>query len=257
MNRTLPGAIVLNTYVHALQWSEVLEVLGGWIGARESRFVCLCNVHSAVTAESDADYAQVLKAADLVLPDGMPIAWALRHEGYADQPRIGGPDLMWRCCAELERSGHSVFLFGASPETLERLVDNMAGEFPALRIAGTLSPPFRELTADEEQEMAQQINDSGAHAVFVALGCPRQEAWMHRNRGRIRAVMFGFGAAFDFHAGTVQRAPAWMQRHGLEWAHRLASEPGRLWKRYLVTNTRFIYAMLFARGNKSASQREG
>jgi len=246
MTQPINGAQVLHTFVHALGWNDLQRLLAGWISARESRFVCLCNVHSAVTAESDPEYARVLADADLVLPDGMPIAWVLRRKGFAGQPRIGGPDLMWRCCADLERSGERLFLFGGSQETLDLLVANLNKAFPRLVIAGALSPPFRPMSTDEEQKIFDQINDSGAHAVFVALGCPRQEVWMHRNRGRVNAVMFGFGAAFDFHAQTIKRAPRWMQRAGLEWMHRLVSEPGRLWKRYLVTNTKFIYALLLS-----------
>lgn len=243
MSTQLQGSRVLSTFVHALDWTATRRLLTQWIAARESRYVCLCNVHSVVTADDDPEFAAVLAEADLALPDGMPVAWLLRHKGFRGQPRIGGPDLMWACCEDLEKSGDPVFLFGSGQETLDRLVANLRQVFPGLVIAGAMSPPYRPLTEAEEASIARDINDSGARAVFVALGCPRQEIWMRRNRPRIRAVMFGFGAAFDFHAGTVKRAPRWMQRTGLEWAYRLASEPRRLASRYLVTNSKFIYAL--------------
>jgi N-acetylglucosaminyldiphosphoundecaprenol N-acetyl-beta-D-mannosaminyltransferase len=244
----LPGAKVLDTFVHALDWGQTRGLVARWIGGGESRYVCLCNVHSVVSAQGDPEYAEVLDRADLVLPDGMPVAWALRRRGFAGQPRISGPDLMWHCCEDLARDGEALFLYGSTRETLDRLADNLRAAFPALKIAGAISPPFRELTPEETDGVIEQVNGSGAHALFVALGCPRQEAWMARHRGRISAVMFGFGAAFDFHAGTVKRAPAWMQRSGLEWLHRLAAEPLRLWKRYIYTNAKFMYSMLLSSG---------
>ena len=203
-------------------------------------------MHSAVLAESDLDYARVLADADLVVPDGMPIAWVLRHRGYPAQPRIGGPDMMWACCEDMAANGQRLFLYGSSQETLDRLVRNLQSCFPSLKIAGAISPPFRELDDHEESAIVNRINESGASAVFVALGCPRQEAWMNKHRQDINAVMFGFGAAFDFHAGTLKRAPQWMQDSGLEWLHRLASEPGRLWRRYLVTNSRFLFSVFLS-----------
>jgi N-acetylglucosaminyldiphosphoundecaprenol N-acetyl-beta-D-mannosaminyltransferase len=240
----LPGGMVLNTYIHALAWDETLSLISDWAQAGKSRYVCLCNVHSAVTAQSDQGLNSALEQADLVLPDGMPIAWVLRQRGFKDQPRIGGPDLMFRCCQEFERSGQSIFLYGSTPETLDKLRENLSQQFPKLKIAGALSPPFRELSQAEESETVREINSSGAGAVLVALGCPRQEAWMLRRRGAVHGVMLGLGAAFEFHAGVHRRAPLWMQRCGLEWLHRLVSEPGRLWKRYLVTNTRFGLSVL-------------
>jgi len=240
----IPGTMVLNTFVHALGWDEVIDKVTSWVGNGESRYVCLCNVHSSVTAQSDSEFAAVLSQSDLVLPDGMPIAWVLRKKGFKSQPRISGPDLMWKCAERLEQLGQSIFLYGSTTETLEKLERAMQEAFPRLRIAGAYSPPFRELSSEEEASIVDKINSSGAHALFVALGCPRQEIWMRRQRGRILAVMFGFGAAFDFHAGSVRRAPHWMQRSGLEWLHRFASEPRRLWRRYLVTNTKFLYSVL-------------
>ena len=141
---------------------------------------------------------------------------------------------------EAERRGQVVFFYGSTIETLALLEKALFKAFPKLKIGGMESPPFRELTAEEDQAYVDQINAAGTAVVFVGLGCPKQEKWMAAHKGRIHAVMVGVGAAFDYHAGTIQRAPMWMQRNGLEWLHRLASEPKRLWKRYLVTNTVFV-----------------
>ncbi|WP_236651278.1 WecB/TagA/CpsF family glycosyltransferase [Aquabacterium fontiphilum] len=234
------GAFVLDSHIDAISWEDVLSRIVAWADQRQSRYVTLCNVHSVVTAAQDDHFNKVIGQADLALPDGAPVAWALRREGHANQQRINGPDLMWRYLAVAERLGHSVFFYGSSDETLDKLRARITAAFPKLRIAGMLSPPFRPLSREEDQLDIAQINASGANVVFVGLGCPKQESWMHAHRGSIRGVMIGVGAAFDYHAGIIHRAPAWMQKIGMEWFHRLCSEPRRLAKRYFVTNTVFI-----------------
>lgn len=232
--------IVLSAPIDVLTWAQALARIAAWAAARESRYVCITNAHSVVTASQEADFCRVLTEADMATPDGAPVAWMLRRLGHADQQRINGPDLMWRYCAEATARGESIYLYGGLPETLERLQAVLAVQFPGVRIAGAYSPPFRALTPEEDAEVVNAINASGAGTVWVGLGCPKQERWMAAHRGRVNAVMIGVGAAFDYHAGTIKRAPLWMQRSGLEWLHRLSSEPGRLWKRYLVTNTLFV-----------------
>jgi len=244
LKRNLDGAAVLGARIDAVGWERCLDQIAGWASRRESRCVYLCNVHSIVTARRQPTFGTIINAADLAVPDGAPIAWRLRWLGFAEQQRISGPDLMWKCCARAAQEGLSVFLYGSSPETLERLRARLAREFPALRVAGWHAPPFRRLTSKEDAQVVRKIERSGAHLVFVALGCPKQEAWMKAHRGRINAVLIGVGAAFDFHAGMVRRAPRWMQRGGLEWLYRLACEPRRLWRRYLVTNTLFFAYLL-------------
>ncbi len=237
------GAHVLDSHIDAVTWDEAISRIAGWAAHRQSRFVALCNVHSVVTASQEDSFQKVIAQADLALPDGAPVAWALRREGFANQQRINGPDLMWRYLAKAEQLGQAVFFYGSSNNTLDRLTTRIKAAFPRLKIVGMESPPFRELTAEEDQAYVDQINQSGAHVVFVSLGCPKQEAWIANHRGRVKSVMLGVGAAFDYHAGTIQRAPSWMQKIGLEWLHRLASEPRRLAKRYAVTNSVFVYRM--------------
>ena len=238
--RTL--ATVLTASIDVLTWESVLGRIQEWASRHESRYVCLCNVHSVVTAGREHDFGQVIANADMATSDGMPVAWMLRHLGFPDQQRISGAELMWKYYAQAAKNGDSIYLYGGMPETLKLLQLRLKESFPELIIAGAYSPPFRQLTAEEGDAVVKMINDSGASTVWVSLGCPKQEKWMAAHRGRINAVMFGVGAAFDFHAGTIKRAPLWMHRFGLEWLHRLCSEPSRLWKRYLVTNTIFLFA---------------
>lgn len=235
------GSLVLGTHIDALNWDEAISRIVNWAEHHQSRYVALCNVHSVVTATQDAAFQDVLSHADMALPDGAPVVWTMRREGHEEQQRLSGPDLMWRYLAVAEKLGQSVFFYGSTEDTLNKLRANMAQHFPALKIAGMMSPPFRELTAEEDQSHVDQINRSGANTVFVSLGCPKQEAWMANHHGRIQAVMIGVGAAFGYHAGTIHRAPTWMQKIGMEWFHRLCSEPRRLFKRYAITNSVFVF----------------
>jgi N-acetylglucosaminyldiphosphoundecaprenol N-acetyl-beta-D-mannosaminyltransferase len=231
---------ILGASIDALSWDDTLESIISAGDKHESRYICICNVHSVVTATRDPEFMNVLNNADMATPDGAPIAWALRKLGFPTQERINGPDLMWKYLEAAQHLQQTVFFYGSTEATLEKLQKTVAKQFPALRIGGAYAPPFRSLTAQEDDAEVEMINRSGAHVVFVGLGCPKQEKWMATHKGKINAVMIGVGAAFDYHSGTVKRAPLWWQRNGLEWLYRLASEPRRLMKRYMVTNTLFI-----------------
>lgn len=231
---------VIDAPIDQVTWEDAVQRLSSWGEKHESRVVCICNAHSVVTAKQDEEFNQVLEHADMSTPDGAPVAWMIKKVSGQPQARINGPDLMLKYCEHAEKIGQSIYLYGGQESTLNILVDVLKSKYPNLKIAGYLSPPFRELNAEEKQKIIQDINDSGAHTVWVGLGCPKQEKWMYEHKGKINAVMVGVGAAFDYHAGTIKRAPKWMQNSGLEWFHRLCSEPKRLWKRYLVTNSLFI-----------------
>lgn len=231
---------VLGVPIDVVGWDAALSRISTWAAARESRYVCICNSHSVVTAGQDAAFGRIIEAADMATPDGAPVARMLRILGSPAQQRINGPDLMWKYCEQAALRGESIYLYGGLPDTLALLQQGLKAAFPGLLIAGAYSPPFRLATAEEDEADVARINAAGAGTVWVSLGCPKQEQWMAAHRGRVNAVMIGVGAAFDYHAGTIKRAPKWMQNAGLEWLHRLCSEPRRLWKRYLVTNTLFI-----------------
>jgi len=233
-------ARVLSADIDVLTWDSMLSRVALWAGNRESRYICICNVHSVVTAGLDKAFGAAVHGADLATPDGAPVAWMLRRITGGDQQRINGPDLMLKYCALAESKNESIFLYGSTNDTLEVLVRRLSEVFPALKIAGAYSPPFRPLTLDEDLHIVDMINASGAGTVWVGLGCPKQELWMAEHKGRVHSVMIGVGAAFEYHGRTVRRAPVWMQRHGLEWFYRLVSEPRRLWRRYFFTNSLFI-----------------
>lgn len=244
------AVFVINAAIDPVNWSQAIERISDWSALGESRYVCLCNAHSIVTAGQSAEFGRALDAADLATPDGAPVAWMMQKLGHGKQQRINGPDLMWKYCTLANQKSESIFLYGSTPDTLAVLQEKLSQAFPLLTIAGAYSPPFRELTDEEDAQVVGMINASGARTVWVGLGCPKQEIWMAAHKGRINAVMLGVGAAFDYHAGVIKRAPLWMQNAGLEWLHRLCSEPRRLWRRYTVTNTLFIigaYSQLIKR----------
>jgi N-acetylglucosaminyldiphosphoundecaprenol N-acetyl-beta-D-mannosaminyltransferase len=186
------------------------------------------------------EFREVLNCADLITPDGMPLVWMMRLKGVKNQQRTYGPTLMLYVLEMAARQQIPVGFYGAEPVTLDMLSRRMKTAYPDLQIAYAFSPPFRPLAEQELAQIRQQIIQSGARILFVGLGCPRQELWIHSQRGCIPAVMIAVGAAFDFHAGVKPQAPAWMQRIGLEWLFRLLVEPRRLWKRYLYRIPRFI-----------------
>ncbi|MFC1459326.1 WecB/TagA/CpsF family glycosyltransferase [Microvirga arabica] len=235
---------VLGTDVDVLSWSDAVERIFSWAATRESRAVCICNVHNIITARQILAHGERLRSADMVTPDGAPIAWFMRKMGHLSQERIAGPDLMMKCCERAAETGEGIFLYGGTDKTLKHLKSALLHKFPELKIIGAVSPPFRELTRDEDAAIVELINSSGASIVWVGLGCPKQEAWMHAHKGQIKAVMVGVGAAFDFHAGLTKRAPVWMQKNGWEWLYRLLQDPRRLAKRYLTTNTIFLAAVM-------------
>lgn len=233
---------VLQVQVDVMSHADAIHRLLRWAKARESRAVSTCNVHVVVSASQNRAYRDVINRADMAAPDGAPVAWMLRRLGFAGQPRISGPDLMWALCARCAEEGLPVYFYGSTEATLAALRNNLHDAFPGLPIAGMKSPPFGEMAEAEDAAAVADINAVGPCIVFVGLGCPTQDFWADSHRGRVNAVMIGVGAAFDFHAGALKRAPQWMQDHGLEWLHRLASEPRRLGRRYLVTNTVFVFA---------------
>jgi len=235
---------ILGQRVDALEWDSLLETLCRWGRERQSCGVCICNVHSLVTALNSPAHTEALARSDINTPDGMPLVWVLRKNGFPRQRRIAGPDLMNKLCRRAAESGLPVFFLGSTLATLNKLLAKLHDDLPNLKVAGTFSPPFKSLTPEEDQRIVKMINSSGAAIVFVGMGCPKQEAWITEHRGQVNAVMIGVGAAFDFHAGTVPRAPQWMQKHGIEWLYRLLKEPRRMWWRYAKTNSIFVWMVV-------------
>ena len=204
-------------------------------------------VHAIVTTAGDPELRRKVNTFQLVGPDGQPVRWALNLLHKTElRDRVYGPELMRRLCQAAAEGDVPIYLYGSSPPVIEKLQHNLREQFPSIQIAGAESPPFRTLSPTEEDDMVRRINESGAGIVFIGLGCPKQDHFAYDYRERIKAVQVCVGAAFDFHAGTKSMAPEWMQRRGLEWLFRLVKEPGRLWRRYLVTNSIFLGRLLIA-----------
>jgi len=236
---------ILGVRVHATSYDEAAQQVIDWAKAGESRMVCAANVHMIMEAHDDAGFKAILNDADLVTPDGMPLVWMMRKMGSQNQTRVYGPDLMFHVLAAAEENGVCVGFFGAEAKVLDAMVKNLLSEFPGLQIAYFFSPPFGSLVQGESDKLVSEIRLAKPRILFVALGCPKQERWMARNRDKLQTVMLGVGAAFDFFAGAKRQAPRWMRKIGLEWLFRLLIEPKRLWRRYFFNNPRFIwYAML-------------
>jgi exopolysaccharide biosynthesis WecB/TagA/CpsF family protein len=227
--------------VSVTSYQQATDVIFKAIEEGQPAIVACQAVHAVITATRDPILLAKMNSFNLVTPDGQPVRWAmnlLHRAGLAD--RVYGPQLMLHLCARAAQEGVAIYLYGGSEEVIARLRTNLTRRWPALRIAGAESPPFRSLTPDEDRAVVERINGSGARLLFIGLGCPKQDHFAHEHRDCLRAVQVCVGAAFDFHAGVKRIAPAWMQRHGLEWLHRLLQEPGRLWRRYLFTNSLFL-----------------
>jgi N-acetylglucosaminyldiphosphoundecaprenol N-acetyl-beta-D-mannosaminyltransferase len=237
--------LILGMRVDTTSYADASERILAWAKSGESRMVCVAAVNNVMVAQDDPAFLATMNDSDLVTPDGMPLVWALRALGIASASRVYGPDLTPAVLARASHEGVPVAFVGGTTPVLSKLVDRASIEMPDLRIVYRVSPPFRPATASEESEIAQAINDSGARIVFVGLGCPKQEAWMARQRGSVKAVMIGVGAAFDFLSGVKPQAPSLVRRWGFEWLFRLVTEPRRLWRRYLQQNPRFV--LLFGR----------
>lgn len=236
---------VLGVKIHAVDY----ETAVAWIldAARDQR-PCATSalaVHGVMTGARDPMHLYRLNHLDLVVPDGQPVRWALRWlHGVRLPDRVYGPTLTLKVCESAAAQNIRVYFYGSRAEVLEKLISNLQGRFPGLRIAGAEPSKFRILTAEEVTQTAERIRQSGARIVFAGLGCPRQEVWAYEMRGLLGMPILAVGAAFDFHAGLLPQAPSWMQRAGLEWLFRLSCEPKRLWKRYLFLNPLYMFGVL-------------
>ena len=205
------------------------------------KYICVANVHTTVTAHDDPTYLQVQNGAVMALPDGGPLSRYSRRKGFADAARVTGPDLMRELLKESGTKHYRHYFYGSTQETLDILREKITEKYPGAVIAGMYSPPFRPLTADEDAKIVEKINAAEPDFVWVGLGAPKQERWMAAHENRVQALMLGVGAAFDYEAGNIRRAPAGLQRCNLEWLYRLMQDPKRLFKRYFVTNTKFLW----------------
>jgi N-acetylglucosaminyldiphosphoundecaprenol N-acetyl-beta-D-mannosaminyltransferase len=234
---------VLDCLVHRTDMERATAAVQDAIDKGEGGYICFANVHTVVTARHDLALRDAINGALLALPDGKPLSVLAQQRGLRDVERVAGPDFMAHFLCTASKRRH--YFYGSTPETLARLITNVRRRYPDAEIVGSYSPPFRALTPEEQQTVVDQIQSARPDVVWVGLGAPKQEYWMAQHREKLQpALLLGVGAAFDFLAGTVSRAPRWMGDAGLEWLYRLACEPRRLWHRYLLNNTLFVYYLV-------------
>lgn len=233
---------ILGVRMDAAQIPEVIEQMQEWIRARERcHYVAVTGMHGVTEAQHDPAFKKILNAADMVVPDGMPLVWVGRLRGHQLRRRVYGPELMLSFCEQTASKGYRHYFYGGALGVAEKLATVLQARFPGLQVSGIYAPPFRPLTQEEDEDVVATINRAAPDIVWVGLSTPKQERWMFEHRARLRApVLIGVGAAFDINANSKKQAPAWMREHGLEWLFRLLQEPRRLWKRYLIYGSEFL-----------------
>lgn len=225
---------IVGAPVSVVDMASAIALIGRWVQEKKSRYICVTDVHSIMLSRWNPALRRALTGADLVIADGTPLVWTAWSRGMKSIRRVPGPDFMHELC-RMSPENWTHFLLGGAKGVPDRLAQSLTALNPRLTICGTHSPPFRPLTEGEDRELIERINASNPDIVWIGLGCPKQELWMSQHAPAIPgAILIGVGAAFNFLSGTVPRAPRWMQNNGLEWLHRLLTEPRRLWRRYLV-----------------------
>lgn len=233
------------TFISEINEYNQLKMIKGIVDSDIPGFVTYTNVHVVVTAIVDKDLQNAINSANIVSPDGTPLVWIAKKRGFKNICKCSGPDMMKKLLEASCEFGYSNYFYGSTEKTLNQLEQQLRLDYLNIKISGMYSPPYRELTEEEIQNDINRINCSKSDIIWVGLGAPKQEIWMSKAVKRLdRGVLLGVGAAFDFFAKSKKRAPLWMQKKGLEWLFRLFSEPRRLWKRYLTTNTLFIYYLI-------------
>lgn len=230
---------ILGTNIAVTNMPETIAFLENQIEELRGSYICVSNVHTTVMAYENEEYRKVQNGAAVALPDGKPLSSYSRKHGFPEAERVTGPDLMGEMFARDNGLRH--YFYGGSPETLEILEKNLKEKYPHLQIAGMVSPPYRELSKEEDEADIAAMNEARADIIWVGLGAPKQEKWMYRHKDKVNGVMIGVGAGFDYHAGTIKRAPMWMQKASLEWLYRLLQDPKRLFGRYMKTNFKYLW----------------
>lgn len=240
----IPTFNILGVNIAAINMEWLIGYLKNNIKDISGDYICVSNVHTTIMAYDDPSYCSIQNSGLMAIPDGGPLSTIGRKRGNMNIDRITGPSLMAEIFNISIDKGYTHFFYGSTVETLEKLSKNLNHVYPGLDIVGMYSPPFRELTENEDFEIVEMINDAKPDFVWIGLGAPKQERWMAEHQGVINGLMIGVGAGFDYYAGNIKRAPKWMQNNNLEWLYRLLQDPKRLFKRYLYTNTKFVWQVI-------------
>ena len=241
----IPVCTILGVKIAAINMDWLLKYLENHISKLSGDYICVSNVHTTVTASEDEQYMRIQNGGVMAIPDGGPLSSVGRKRGFVEMERITGPSLMEEIFKISAEKGYRHYFYGATDDTLIKLKRKLLEKYPGIQIAGMFSPPFKNtLTAEEDMEHVQRINEASADFVWIGLGAPKQGRWMAAHQGKIKGLMIGVGAGFDYHADNIKRAPEWMQKNNLEWLYRLLQDPKRLFKRYLHTNPKFIWQVM-------------
>lgn len=237
----IPTCNILGVNIAAINMEWLLAYLAQNLSDIKGDYICVSNVHTTVTSYEDASYCAIQNGGLMAIPDGGPLSTVGQKRGFKDMARTTGPSLMGEIFKISAEKGYRHYFYGSTEETLELLYQKLTDHYPGIQIAGMYSPPFRPMTEEEDQAIVERINETKPDFVWIGLGAPKQEKWMAAHHGQIGGLMVGVGAGFDYYAENIKRAPEWMQKSNLEWLYRLMQDPKRLFKRYLVTNTKFIW----------------
>lgn len=242
-NRNYPYIDVIGMRLDIVQIPDVINCMSGWIENKEQgNYIVVASAHDAIFAKKDKRVRDATNNSSLSIPDGISLILLARLRGYSLKKRVYGPDLMLKCLKLLELKRYSHFFYGATLQTLSLLVETIKARFPRLKVAGIYAPPFGTLSQEEDKVIIEIINNSTPDIVWVGLGCPKQQLWMYEHKDKLKIpVMVGVGAAFDFLSGTKPQAPKWIRDNGFEWLFRLVTEPKRLWRRYLINGSQFLF----------------
>lgn len=238
---SIPVCNIMGVNIAAINMEWLLKFTGNYIRELSGDYMCVANVHTTVMASEDDSYKIIQNGGIMAIPDGGPLSVVGRKRGFSHMARTTGPDYMGEIFRISCEKGYRHYFYGATEQTLEKLRNQLTKSYPGLQIVGMYSPPFRNISLEEDAAAVERINQSIPDFVWVGLGAPKQEHWMAAHQGRVKGFMVGVGAGFDYFAGNIERAPVWMQKYNLEWIYRLIQDPRRLFKRYLVTNTKFIW----------------
>lgn len=237
----IPTCSIMGVNIAAINMEWLLDFTDKNIKDLSGDYMCVSNVHTTVTSYDDSDYCAVQNGGIMAIPDGGPLSTVGRKRGHTNMERTTGPSYMEEIMKVSAERGYCHYFYGSTEETLEKVYQVLTESYPGIQIAGMYSPPFRPTTSEEDAAVVKRINETKPDFVWVGLGAPKQEKWMAAHQGVIDGFMVGVGAGFDYFAGNIERAPEWMQKCNLEWVYRLMQDPKRLFKRYLVTNTKFIW----------------
>lgn len=239
--KEIPTCTIMGVQIAAIDMEWLLNYTCQNIEKLSGDYMCVSNVHTTVTAYETPEYLQVQNGGIMAIPDGGPLSSLGRKRGFSKMQRVTGPSYMDEILKISEENGYKHYFYGSTEETLKGMLKVLEEKYPNLQVVGAYSPPFRPLTEQEDAEIVKNINDAAPDFLWIGLGAPKQEYWMAAHQGKVKGFMVGVGAGFDYLAGNINRAPMWMQKNNLEWLYRLIQDPKRLLKRYLYTNTKFIW----------------